>query len=1271
MVSGTARKCPTAPELVGDPIDVITGAVVDEMWDFLFEGPLRVEWWRAYDSRWFEEDRGLGRGFRHSYEHWLVFDLDGITYRHPRGWETHFPHLTRDGQRERRGGFTLTRLDEHTYRLSRRAQPTRVFRRLSAQASDARLVEVQPPAGDPAQRVVLEYEEGRSGRLSKVLTRAPNGTDETLKVEYDDHGHVVRVVHWAQDGSRTPFVTYAYDEQARLVEATDMYRQRSRYAYTSEGRLAQKTDRRGYSYFYAYDPDGRCVSSHGEDGTNAVSLSYSPLEYETTVLDANGGEWLYQYRPNGVLAFRTDPYGGKRFWKYGSDGRLLAEYDEEGCETRYVHDAAGAPTAKITPDGQAVPIPGPDDPNGHRVPRLPIEFELGDSWDRMFRLPDPHEPVPGLPGAVRSALVTSDDPLRGTIQEVRDAQGLLLREELEDGRKRTYGYNENGGLRRITDFDGATYRLEVESDNHITREVDGEGNATTFAYTATEKVAAIVDPSGVETTYGRDLKDRLTEIRRDGPLRETYSYDAGDRLVEKRDAHGQLMVRLEWDRLGHLVKRSLTSGEDQHYRYDAQGRVTEAFTDTHRCTFAYDWRGRRVEDLRDGEGVTHEYDGDRLASTMVLGRFRIEYRHLPDGTTLLVDPAGGTHRIRRHGRGIITKDFDCGLSETAQFHPRGGKVLRKLLFDRSAGAPTWERHFEYSGEGDLLEVRDSDRGVTRYEHDAAHRLKATTHPDGRSDQYQYNRAGALFEAPTLGQATVGKGNVLRYANGERFEYGHRHHLSKRVRRDGELDFDYDSRDQLAVVFWQGADGTTWGWDAEYDALGRRIRKSPGYSSHHAYFWDSDRLVAEVLPDGRCRVYAYADAFAIVPMMFVDYDSLDAEPSGGHRYYVLTDQRGCAERVLDSQGNDAWRARIDPYGYAHVEVGQNFYQPLRFPGHWYDPELGLQYNRFRYYSPELGRYLEVDPWGLKGGVNLYAYTSNPLTQVDLRGLCPKTSVGGGDDGEPRQRPDAEGEGEPGDGAPRDDDGTLRHDPERAQLSPEQSALLDAAHRKALAAEAIQDGRRDSKCVAINGGTHLSGYNTEGQPHPGTGYTDGPGRDPRAAVAHDDAIGHPRHANEGLDPRVVRNADGSEEVHGASMFQRNQDGNVVRDQDGNAQRVGEHLQGGADAGHAERQAHMAQNEAGTNDPVGVGTDQCGGCRGQSRRHAMDSSRPRSDEPVVVGDPEHTRVYNSDGSVDVYRSTTGEDGTVTHEYLGTASSDTEPGPRPGGNNYRGVPW
>ena len=46
---------------------------------------------------------------------------------------------------------------------------------------------------------------------------------------------------------------------------------------------------------------------------------------------------------------------------------------------------------------------------------------------------------------------------------------------------------------------------------------------------------------------------------------------------------------------------------------------------------------------------------------------------------------------------------------------------------------------------------------------------------------------------------------------------------------------------------------------------------------------------------------------------------------------------------------------------------------------------LDYNRFRYYDPEVGRFIRQDPIGLAGGANLYQYAPNPVGWIDPSGL----------------------------------------------------------------------------------------------------------------------------------------------------------------------------------------------------------------------------------------------------------------------------------------------
>jgi RHS repeat-associated protein len=261
---------------------------------------------------------------------------------------------------------------------------------------------------------------------------------------------------------------------------------------------------------------------------------------------------------------------------------------------------------------------------------------------------------------------------------------------------------------------------------------------------------------------------------------------------------------------------------------------------------------------------------------------------------------------------------------------------------------------------------------------------------------------------------LGPSNQLASANGAFFRYDDRQHIAHRRSVDGQqIHYRYDALDRLVGI----DDGGGSPWTAAYDGLGRRLSAGRG-DRLTSFYWDGDRLAGEVAPDRRLRLYLYPSPDSLVPSLLVDYPDLQAEPDRGQVYALFTNQQGVPDRVDDAGGRTVWWAdHIEPYGLVEVAPGNLIELALRWPGHYFDRDTGLHYNRFRYYDPVLGRYLQTDPWGLGGGINVYGYAPNPVSTVDLLGLHevekgqPNAPKKGGPDDVGEHPPSAKPAGDP--------------------------------------------------------------------------------------------------------------------------------------------------------------------------------------------------------------------------------------------------------------------
>jgi RHS repeat-associated protein len=115
-----------------------------------------------------------------------------------------------------------------------------------------------------------------------------------------------------------------------------------------------------------------------------------------------------------------------------------------------------------------------------------------------------------------------------------------------------------------------------------------------------------------------------------------------------------------------------------------------------------------------------------------------------------------------------------------------------------------------------------------------------------------------------------------------------------------------------------------------------------------------------------------------------------ESDGTLRYYH-TDALGSVVALSDENGVVKTTYTYDPFGNTFVS-GEASDNPFQYTGRENDQpvlsgvEGGLYYYRFRYYSPELQRFISEDPIGLAGGINFYSYVgNNPVNWVDPYGL----------------------------------------------------------------------------------------------------------------------------------------------------------------------------------------------------------------------------------------------------------------------------------------------
>jgi len=207
-------------------------------------------------------------------------------------------------------------------------------------------------------------------------------------------------------------------------------------------------------------------------------------------------------------------------------------------------------------------------------------------------------------------------------------------------------------------------------------------------------------------------------------------------------------------------------------------------------------------------------------------------------------------------------------------------------------------------------------------------------------------------------------------------------------------------DAISGCFPLGTHGyvNTFGWEFRYDGARARYAARPLRTNNlHAYVdpkggwsdYDADPGSAgngdEIYADFRVNAPA-------PPSMLSRYEPgigrMTGWPSPVGSYYH-TDQLGTIRGVTNS--SSAWTEPMAFTAFGERIIGsQNSYE-TRYGyvgsfGYQAHAEFPFLHVGARYYDPAIGRFLQRDPIGIRGGLNVYTYVqNNPMLGVDPSGL----------------------------------------------------------------------------------------------------------------------------------------------------------------------------------------------------------------------------------------------------------------------------------------------
>nr|WP_281417058.1 RHS repeat-associated core domain-containing protein [Kistimonas asteriae] len=878
-----------------------------------------------------------------------------------------------------------------------------------------------------------------------LKTEYPDGTASSAT--YNSRGQRTEFV--AVDGTRTHF---EYDDRGNLITLTEAagtaLERVTRYTFNNLGQVTAMTAPGGSTTRLEYDAFGNVTRQTDPLGKVTQFQDYVGLGNPRTVIDARGNRWVSTFDAAGNLLTITDPLNKVVTYRYDGNGRVQTITDPNGEITTLESNAAGLPTAvidalngrtELTYD-KANRLTRLLDAEGKRLKR---EY---DSRGRLKALIDGNDNtttweydntrLTGIQYPTYRENYRYDNRDRTTVEQQHFNAGADEASPLTELTRR-FDYLIDSNLKQRSDANSNTSGYEYDALDRLIAMTDAEGGVTRYGYDARDNLVSVIDPEGRETRFEYNLRDEVTAEIKVGQgglsdTRRSYQYDDNGNLIQITTPNGEVTAyrydtanRLDEARYyassiqqgQNLTEKTVSyrytptnqfAGYDDNrteavYGYDALNRLTDVTTTFNKGTanafsktigYSYYKNGlKKSYTSPEGQTYTYEYDNNnQLSGITIPGQGRISYaEHQWLSPTQIIYPGGSATRMVYDGllrpldkqtqdpasNSMLSLgwgyDNESNITGLGIRHGQQSKESASYSYDKLYRLTTADYSISNDGFGEAVTPRTNEA----YSYDGVgNRLDSKSSPaDLAPDVWQYNAFNQLTEQ-----------------NGISYDYGKNGHLIKSGKRNSEghiavdpdnqipfWEFIYNSEERLIAVKKNTATVAQY----QYNPLGQRTQKVLAEGTTIHYLYSQEGLVGEYADDG-----SLLQEYGWKPHSLWMTDPLFTRTADDNVHYYVNDHLGTPQKTFTRNGAVTWQARATAFGETEVHPDSRIANNLRFAGQYYDDETALNYNLFRDYDPSLGWYIQSDPIGLNGGLNVYVYSNgNPVNFIDSFGLCP--------------------------------------------------------------------------------------------------------------------------------------------------------------------------------------------------------------------------------------------------------------------------------------------